>query len=238
VLRSFAHAASDADAIEKKQSLARRLESRFDVPAYCINDIRAACVAELAIGSGYETDNTLYVNLDFSLGAGIILEGRLIGPETQLSSSLHSLPIPGREGKCVGDYASITALRDSIERSGLDFSDQRDADFSETREIFARWCGDAVNALAVAIRAASATLSVDRVLIASCLRDKALSGLVRELRYTLETNSDSRIRLPEMSMETVSPHPRARGTAMVPFLKIFGMPDIAVSARAARQHVA
>lgn len=238
LLESFCHGSTNKVSGKTEPSLASRLEAQFEVPAYCVNDVRAACMAELSIGSRHVGMSTLYFNIDEALGTGIILEGRLIGPEDQLSSALHSLPMPEREDTLVGDHACLALLRRNVEESGHDFDTQLGTDFADTRAVFDGWRAGAVAALAVAIRAASATIAVDRALIASRLPKGALADLVRELRYTMESASDSRIRLPEVSTETVSPHPRVRGTAMMPFFKIFGSPEKGLSVFADRRDVA
>ena len=240
LLKTFGHAGPDSDlaGVDAKPSLAQRLEERFNVPIYCINDIRAACIAELSIGSHDASNSTLYLHLGETLGAGIILEGRLIGPETQLSSSLHHLPFPGGANDHVGDVASIRALQERIGRNRGYLDEQIQNDFADTQESFGLWRSEAVRALSIAIRAASATLIVDRVLIASPLRKSTLAGIVSELRYTHEAATDSRVPLPEISMETVTPHPRARGAAMTPFLKIFGAPDTRMQPGGQQRHVA
>ncbi len=218
---THAHAPGLAD----PDCLAQRLEKKFQVPAYCVNDIRAACITEIAAGMEYANHSTLYLDIGRSFGAGIILEGRLIGTEEQVSSSLHTLPMPERKNTYVGDLASLESLRQSLEQSDSDYDTQLVADFVDTQDAFALWRDEAAQALAAAIRAASATLIIDRVLIASDLRHGALRDLVRELQHRLETDAHSRIRLPTISMETVTPNPRAQGAAMVPFLKAFGMPE-------------
>jgi len=238
LLEFFCHGASNKVSGKAEPSLASRLETQFDVPAYCLNDIRAACIAELAIGSRHTNKSTLYFNLGEALGTGIILEGRLIGPEDQLSSALHSLPMPEREDALVGDYACLALLRRGVEGKGLDFDAQLGVDFADVRDVFEAWQADAVKALAVAIRAASATIAVDRALVASRLRKEALAAFIKELRYVMESGVDSRIRLPDVSTETVSPRPRARGTAMMPFFKLFGAPEAGLIAAPENRDVA
>jgi len=219
-------------------SLAARLEQEFDVPAYCVNDIQAACIAELSIGSGDVEQSLLYFDMGLSLGTGIILEGRLIGSEARLSSSLHFLPLAGRNDMCVGDLASLAPLRRSVGRDGFDFMAQLADDFADTQPLFRKWQGEAVVALASAIRAASATFRINRVLLASHLGQETLSGFVEELRSTLEAQADSRIPLPEISMDTVSPSPCARGTAMLAFFKAFGVSDAGMFAPQGQRSVA
>jgi len=230
LLEFFCHGSTNTASGRTQPSLASRLETEFDVPAYCVNDIRAACIAELAIGSRHIDKSTLYFNLDETLGTGVILEGRLIGPEDQLSSALHTLPIPDQKDVLVGDRAGLALLRRRLEEGGHDFEAELEKNFAKTRDVFERWQADAVKALAIALRAASATVAVDRALIASPLREGALAGFVKELRYTMELVSDAHIRLPDVSTETVAPHPRVRGTAMVPFFKLFGSPEAGLTA--------
>lgn len=240
LLDFFSHGEAREVRVETESSLAHRLEKEFEVPAYCANDIQAACIAELSIGVGHVDRSALYFDMGMSLGTGIILEGRLIGPEDRLSSSLHSLPVRGREDVRVGDLASVAPLRRSIRQDGFDFAAQLDENFAATQFLYDKWQSEAVMALASAIRAASATFNIDRVLLTSCLKHDSLAALVRELGHTLEADADAGfdIRLPEISTETVSPNPCARGAAMVPFFKAFGAHDTGILSQQGHRSVA
>ncbi len=218
--------------------LASRLKERFDLPVHCVNDIRAACLAQIASSRDADVTTALYLNIGDTLGSGLILEGRLVGAENELSSNLHAMPVFGRQGARIGDFASFKAMRRRMEDAGFDFHEQVACDFADTRTIFEEWKGEAVPALAMAIRAAAATVPVERVLIASRLGDDDLSMLVSELRFAVETDTCASTRIPEISGCTIGPGARAWGTAIVPFFKAFGPSEKTVTASVRRSAVA
>ena len=209
-----------ATGIEKR--LASRLKEHFDLPVYCVNDIRAACLAQITSDGDKGAMTTLYLNVGETLGSGLILEGRLIGPEDELSSGLHSLPIVGIQGSRVEDFASFESLRREIKDTGFGFCDQIACGFADTRAIFDEWKREAISALALATRAACATVPVERVLVASRLNAPDLAAFVNELRFAVEADTSADIETPEISNSIVGSDTRAWGTAILPFFKAFG----------------
>lgn len=202
-----------------RQPLAASLEEAFGVPVHCINDIRAACLAEISLGSATADANMLYFNLGMWLGSGIILEGRLIGDEACLSSSIHSLPVRlGDREAPVGDFASLAPLKLRVEEAGLDFQEQKQNGFADSQLIFEIWRKQAIEALVPAIRSAKATVPLDSVTIEGCLGASALSAFIDDLRGMLVAN-DIDIKVVNGSFGSGA---RALGTAMVPFFKVFG----------------
>ena len=203
------------------RALTARMEAEFDVPAWCVNDIRAACLAELALGDNQAGRSILYIFMGMALGTGIVVEGRLIGSEEELSSGLHVLPMPGEMEKNVGDFASLGALKISVEKAGYDLGNQISCDFADTQPVFDRWRVSAVEALCLAIRSASATVPLDRVAIASRLGGKLHAEIIDEVRRRIRSEGTDWSVTPEITGQIVQPCPRARGSAMVPFFKLF-----------------
>lgn len=223
---------------EENDSLAERLGEQVGVPVYCINDIRAACIAELTLNPDLERGSMLYMGLNRAFGAGLILEGRLPGSERRLSSNLHYLPIPGRDSVCVGDLASVQSLVDAVESKGFDFDEQAMRGFAETRAPFTAWREEALVALVEAIRAASATLPIDRVLIAGLFSEETLATLTADLGEAIDAGAgDGRLR-PDLRFRQVTAAFRAQGAALVPFFKAFGMGETVTTARADDRDVA
>ena len=202
------------------------LEKRHKLPVYGINDIRAACLAELDLGGAWEEPNTLYFNVGHHLGSGIILEGRLIGEEDKLSSGLYSLPLPGKEigGKmgCVMDFASVSRLEDTITGAGYDFAEQVEADYRDTREQFHMWCEGASFALSSAISTACATISIDRVLIEGQLPRAHLNKLIEAVKWKVNTNAINGSETLRVDAGTFGSRSSVLGAAMFPFHKNFG----------------
>ncbi len=216
---------------ETGKRLASRLKEHFDLPVHCVNDIKAACLAQIASDSEKDAMTKLYFNIGETLGSGLILEGHLIGTEDELSSELHSLPVFGLQGAKVEDFASFGALRRAMKASGFDFYDQIACGFADTRPIFENWKKEAVSALAQAIRAACATVPVERVLVASRLGRDDATGFVKELRFAVETDTCADIRAPEITDCGIGTNARAWGTAIIPFFKAFGPSERNITGR-------
>jgi glucokinase-like ROK family protein len=54
------------------------LERRYGLPVHVLNDSQAAAMGEYFFGAGHATGNVVVIKADEGLGAGIVLEGRLI----------------------------------------------------------------------------------------------------------------------------------------------------------------
>ncbi len=220
------------------QPLSVQLAKAFDVPVHCINDIRAACLAEMTLGNSKPASNVLYLSIGLLFGSGIILEGRLIGKESNLSSSLHKLPVAVGDGGILGEFASLRSLSDAIKAAGYSFLDERRAGFPNTRNIFDHWRANAVTALAIAIRAACATLPLDSIVIDSRLRNEDLKLVINELREALHTGFERGAIVPDIAGGKFGTRARSVGTAMVPFYKMFGPPERESRERRERKDVA
>gem|GEM_PF-782185 len=178
LMKRFGHAPSDAVSTGERVSLAQRLEERMGVPVHGVDDIRAACIAEMMMASDDGHQNTLYLDIGASFGAGLILEGRLLGAEMRPSCRLDRLAMPGLARARVGDVLSLRKLIAQAAKEGVDFADQVEIGFVDLQDAFDAWRGDAMTGLSAVIAAAAATVPLDRVLIAGELGPATLSALV------------------------------------------------------------
>ncbi len=221
--------------------LSKRLSDHLNVPCYCVNDIRAACLAELTLGLARGKSNTLYFNIGHWLGSGIILEGKLFGQEDQLSSDLHGLRVPGIQSDRTDirliDLASIGYLDEALQRAGHDPSEQLSREYAESRDLYEAWRKDAVAGLSTAIHSACATIRFDRIIVDSKLTDSSLEQFVAELNAKVVEDSLPEARIPAVSFGTFQGDARAFGAAMVPMFKAFDAEDEARSS-GAREAVA
>lgn len=213
----------------QEPSLSRRLSDHLNVPCFCVNDIRAACLAELTLGLARGKSNTLYFNIGHWLGSGIILEGKLFGAEDQLSSDLHGLRVSdcrsGDNNTRVIDLASLVHLDEALIETGLNPREQMSREFAESREIYEKWRTGAIAALSTAIQSACATIRFDRIIVDSRLTDSSLEQLVAELNTQVRADSLPEARIPAISFGTFQGDARAFGAAMVPMFKAFDSED-------------
>ncbi len=106
------------------------LKEHFDVPVAIVNDSNASALGELHFGLGKTMKNFIVLTLGTGLGAGIIVEGRLLEGETGVAGELGHVTLDpagrecgcGRRG-CAETYVSATGLR----RTALELATRRTA---------------------------------------------------------------------------------------------------------------
>jgi glucokinase len=94
------------------------LKKHFDIPIAIINDSNAAALGEMIYGIAKGIRNFIVITLGTGLGAGIVVDGKLLHGINSLAGELgHVILIPegricgcGRKG-CAETYASATGLR-------------------------------------------------------------------------------------------------------------------------------
>ena len=58
-----------------------------------MNDVPAACLAEMFIGNGNNHPNFLYIYFGAFIGGAIVLNGQLFNPDLKYTSSIGTIPI-------------------------------------------------------------------------------------------------------------------------------------------------
>lgn len=111
-------------------SLRNRIAEHFKKPVLIINDVKSAAVAELKFGLAKEKNDVLVILMDWGIGLGIIMDGKLRNGSTGFSGEIGHIPFVedgdlcycGKKG-CLETVASGIALarlaKDGI-RSGKD----------------------------------------------------------------------------------------------------------------------
>lgn len=105
----------------KNVNFVRMMKEYFDVPVAIINDANAAALGEYYHGLAKGIKNFIVVTLGTGLGAGIIVDGKLIYGERGLAGELgHIIVQPdgrkcncGRAG-CLETYVSATGLKRTV----------------------------------------------------------------------------------------------------------------------------
>lgn len=93
------------------------LEEKLGIPCYLRNDANACAVAEHLFGAGRNTDNMIFMTFGTGLGAGIIMDGRLISGARGLAGEIGHIRLSdegpvgyGKEGSFEG-YCSGGGLK-------------------------------------------------------------------------------------------------------------------------------
>ncbi|WP_347160436.1 ROK family transcriptional regulator [Pontibacter chitinilyticus] len=98
-------------------SLQHLLELKFNKPVYIQNDVKSATLAEYRFGLAYGRRDVLVLSMDWGIGLGIIMDGKLRNGTTGFSGEFGHIPLIdggvlchcGKRG-CLETVASGTAL--------------------------------------------------------------------------------------------------------------------------------
>ena len=86
-----------------------------------MNDVPAACLAEMFLGNGNNHPNFLYIYLGTFIGGAIVLNGQLFNPDLKFTSSIGTIPIKNGSGyKQLIEIASLNALEQDLRKVGFD----------------------------------------------------------------------------------------------------------------------
>lgn len=115
----------------KGSRIKERLEARFPVPVYVLNDANAAALGEVWLGAARGRSNVVAVTIGTGVGGGIIVNSQLLLGASGFAGEIGHITIRygGRECPCGNtgcfeEYASMTALvrqvRQEIEAGRLE----------------------------------------------------------------------------------------------------------------------
>ena len=97
------------------------LKAYFDVPIVVTNDSNAAALGEMKYGAARGMRNFVVITIGTGLGAGIVIDGRLLHGENGVAGELGHMTIePGgricgcRRRGCVETYVSATGIRRTV----------------------------------------------------------------------------------------------------------------------------
>jgi len=102
---------------QESESLQAALKKRFDKPVYIINDAKSACLAEFRFGLAKDKKDVLVISMDWGVGLGIIMGGKLHTGVSGFAGEFDHIPIVedgelchcGKRG-CLETIASGLAL--------------------------------------------------------------------------------------------------------------------------------
>lgn len=97
------------------------LQQYFSHPISLVNDSNAAALGELRYGLGRQKNNFLVITIGTGLGAGIVVDGKLLNGEHDTAGELGHMSV-GSEGRqcgckrrgCVETYVSANGLRRTV----------------------------------------------------------------------------------------------------------------------------
>ena len=102
------------------------LEVRYGIPVHVLNDCKAAAMGEFFFGTHHGTGNLVVIKSEVGLGAGVVLEGRVVHGDHFGAGEIGHLVLTdaGRECRCgstgcLETIASATAILRSVREAAL-----------------------------------------------------------------------------------------------------------------------
>lgn len=102
---------------EESESLEQLLKRKFQKPVFLLNDAKSACLAEFHFGLAKEKENVLVISMDWGIGLGIIIDGKMHHGASGFAGEFGHIPLMedgilchcGKRG-CLETVASGMAL--------------------------------------------------------------------------------------------------------------------------------
>lgn len=102
---------------QEQDSLQQLMEEKFEKPVFILNDAKSACQAEFRFGQAQNKKNSLVISLDWGLGLGIIMDGKMQSGASGFAGEFGHIPLVedgllctcGKRG-CLETVASGIAL--------------------------------------------------------------------------------------------------------------------------------
>ncbi|MEK3723968.1 ROK family protein [Paenibacillus sp. FSL H8-0034] len=134
------------------------LIDEFQVPVYLNNDANAAALGEWLYGNGRNANNMLYITISTGIGAGVIVDGRLLLGEQGSAGEIGHMIIDPRGPLCeCGNYgcweacASGTGIAERTKHKLVRYANEGKAPFSQS-ELYGLEAPTSKDVFAAAIR--------------------------------------------------------------------------------------
>lgn len=205
-------------------------------PALVMNDVTAACLAELNFGIGKQYRDFLYIYVGSLVGGGLVLDHQLQKGHLQAGKRGHGaalglMPLSQKhdsqkndgqkdtnQSAILLDRVSLIHLEDMFAAAKLDRGTTcRSAAFEGPyRDIFLNWLSGASDALAFAIVNAASLLDLDAVIIDAAIAPDNLVCLIDETRRKIVDYQQDKSFVPDVFQGTQGYDARVLGGAFLP----------------------
>jgi predicted NBD/HSP70 family sugar kinase len=209
----------------RDRAIRTEIQAEVEFPVYLQNDATSACGAELVFGLNTGLRDFVYFYIGAFAGGGVVLDGRLYDGPSGNAGALGSMPVPGPDGKTsqLIDIASIARLERMLAETGKDGSHlwTSPEDWGDIGPALDEWLGDAGNALAYAIAAASSVIDFEAAIIDGWMPAAVRTRLVARVVEAIARIDAEGLTLPVIRPGTVGIHARALGAASLPLSERF-----------------
>lgn len=220
---------------------AATLEAATGLGATLYNDATAACAAELALGAGVITPNTLYIYLGSFVGGGVVVGGRLQHGGRGNAGAVGSMPMlppgSGARPRQLIHEASLVFLEDALAVRGFDpvALIAGTTVHPDAEAIFAAWAEPAACAIARCAVAAASVIDFETVVLDGMLNPAWRTRLCALATACLDDFDRAGLSPFAFAEGSLGPDARVLGAAILPLHARFSpQPELLVGALPAR----
>ena len=211
--------------------LSAEISKITNLPVSMMNDVSAACLAELSLNKERLSHDFLYLYVGTFIGGGIVMNGKLLTGYSGNAASIGSMTtaIADKTQNAPEQMLAKASLR-SLERRLKDKGHiiktlhGYDALSEELLILFNDWADEAADILAAAIVNSQAILDVEKVVIDGTLPPLQLEQLIQKIEQAITRYDLTGIESPQLDKGVIGYEARALGGAFLPVYAQFA-PD-------------
>jgi predicted NBD/HSP70 family sugar kinase len=191
-----------------------------------MNDVYAACLAELFLGNANKHPNFQYIYLGSFIGGAIVLNGQLFKPSLLNSSTIGTIPIHTASGyRQLNGLASLISLEQNLRKKGFDpklLIMEKELP-PEVRLMFDAWLEYALEAIKWSIVSVNSVISTNLVIIDAHLSKNLIAEINIKLINLFDDFYWEATEPITIESGTIGKHARALGSAIIPFNNLYGL---------------
>ena len=211
--------------------LSMEISKITNLPVSMMNDVSAACLAELSLNKERLSHDFLYLYVGTFIGGGIVMNGKLLTGFSGNAASIGSMTtgIADKANAAPEQMLAKASLR-SLERRLKDKGHiiktlhGYDALSEGLLILFNEWADEAADILAAAIVNSQAILDVEKVVIDGTLPPLQLEQLIQKIEQAITRYDLTGIETPQLDKGVIGYEARALGGAFLPVYAQFA-PD-------------
>lgn len=212
--------------------LPSQISNFTNLPVSMMNDVSAACLAELSLNKERHSHDFIYIYVGTFVGGGVVMNGKLLTGFTGNAASIGSMAtgtISDQESAKPAQVLSRASLRDLeklLKENGHTIQSLHGYQnlTGEVLALFNQWSEGAAYALAGAILNAHAVLDTEKIVIDGTLPPLQLQSLIEKVKKALSLYDLTGLANPEFEQGKIGYEARALGGAFLPVYAQFA-PD-------------
>ena len=202
------------------------------LPVSMMNDVSAACLAELSLNKERHSHDFIYIYVGTFVGGGVVMDGKLLTGFTGNAASIGSMAMAtisdetSDKPRQVLSQASLRDLEKLLKQNGHTIQSLHGYQnlTGEVLTLFEQWSEGAAFALAGAILNAHAVLDTQKIVIDGTLPPLQLQRLIEKVKKALSLYDLTGLENPEFEQGKIGYEARALGGAFLPVYAQFA-PD-------------